>query len=195
MTKYVLNSGGMKRVGDNGKAFFEELLKGTSYNKILLCLFAQKRGHWEPKLEEFEVYFKELFDYKIELELAFPKTLEKQLKDHEVIYIHGGDDAMLKYWMQGYDLAKLFDNKKVGTNSASSDMLSKYYWTCDWRELQEGFGILPIKFLPHYRSEYGNEDPRGPIDWEGAYEDLRNYKDKNLPIHALEEGEFIVIEQ
>jgi hypothetical protein len=60
----------------------------------------------------------------------------------------------------------------------------------------DGLGILPIKFIPHYKSEtYGNDDTRGPIDWEKAYEDLADYGDKSLPIQALEEGDFVVLEK
>jgi len=58
----------------------------------------------------------------------------------------------------------------------------------------DGFGILPIKFLPHFKSSFGHDDPRGPIDWDKAYEELKNYKE-DLPIYALEEGEFKVFLQ
>ncbi len=60
----------------------------------------------------------------------------------------------------------------------------------------DGLGVLPIKFIPHYKStEYAKEDPRGPIDWGAAYKELRSYKNKDLPIHALEEGDFIILEK
>ncbi|EKE21485.1 MAG: hypothetical protein ACD_7C00216G0001 [uncultured bacterium] len=59
----------------------------------------------------------------------------------------------------------------------------------------DGLGILPIKFIPHYKSSYGEDDPRGSIDWESAYKELEGCGNKSLPIHALEEGNFIVIEQ
>lgn len=49
-------------------------------------------------------------------------------------------------------------------------------------------GVLPIKFLAHFKSHYGDIDSRGPIDWDKAYRDLENYGDKSLPIFALEEG-------
>ena len=94
--------------------------------------------------------------------------------------------------MRQYDTTKLFKDKVVATNSASSDMLATHYWTCDWRQCGDGFGILPIKFIPHYKSDFGDDDPRGPIDWDRAYKELRSYKDKGLPIVALEEGEYKV---
>jgi hypothetical protein len=57
----------------------------------------------------------------------------------------------------------------------------------------DGLGILPMKFIAHYKSSYGGNDPRGPIDWDKAYSELSKYGDTSLPIHALEEGHFIVI--
>ena len=39
------------------------------------------------------------------------------------------------------------------------------------------------------------DDPRGPIDWGKAHEELAEFGDKNLPIHALEEGDFIVFKK
>ena len=59
----------------------------------------------------------------------------------------------------------------------------------------DGLGILPIKFLAHYKSEYGADDPRGPINWESALEELKNYGDTSLPVHALKEGGYVVIEK
>jgi hypothetical protein len=79
-------------------------------------------------------------------------------------------------------------------SSAGSNALVKCFWTCDWRQVKEGLGILPIKFIPHYKSAYGEGDPRGPIDWIQAYNELAEYGDQSLPIHALEEGDFIIID-
>lgn len=58
----------------------------------------------------------------------------------------------------------------------------------------DGMGILPIKFIAHFNSEYGITDPRGPIDWKIAKIELENFGDRNLPVYALEEGEFEVFE-
>jgi len=57
-----------------------------------------------------------------------------------------------------------------------------------------GLGILPIRFIAHFNSNYGTSDPRGPIDWNEAYAQLEKYGDITLPIIALEEGEFVVFE-
>jgi hypothetical protein len=123
-----------------------------------------------------------------------PSTFVEQCKNAGVVYFHGGDDHLLQYWMKQYNLQELFSEKVVATNSASSDMLSKHYWTCDWRRCADGLAVLPIKFIPHYQSNFGDADPRGPIDMQKAYDDLAAYGDTSLPIHALKEGEYIVID-
>lgn len=58
----------------------------------------------------------------------------------------------------------------------------------------DGLSILPIKFLAHYHSAYGENDPRGPINWQKAYKELSAYGDTTLPICALPEGDFRVFE-
>ncbi|MDQ5886118.1 MAG: hypothetical protein QG628_515 [Patescibacteria group bacterium] len=129
-----------------------------------------------------------------QFDLAIPDSFIEQCHNADVIYIHGGDDHLLHYWMSKYNLIDIFKDKVVAANSASSDMLSAHYWTCDWRQCADGFGILPIKFIPHYQSAFGANDPRGPIDWEKAKQELAEYGDKALPLHALKEGEFKIFE-
>lgn len=129
-------------------------------------------------------------------ELAMPETFEEQVKESDVIYLPGGDDHLIKYWLDQYDLPAIWEGKVVAGSSAGSDVLVQHYWTCDWRKLMDGLGIVPIKFIPHFNSEYGADDPyRGPIDWSKAHEELERYGNQDLPIYALEEGNFVVVEQ
>jgi hypothetical protein len=198
MTKYVLNSGGIKNNLELKKQFHSELIKGLGNTpKFVLCNFAQGREYWESKFHAYADSIAQDLPEGMEpsFALAMPATFKDQCKEADVIYFHGGDDHLLEYWMGQFDLADLFSGKVVATNSASSDLLVKSYWTCDWRDCADGLGILPIKFIPHYQSNFGDSDPRGPIDWQKAYDDLAKYGDTALPIHALKEGEFITMEQ
>lgn len=197
MTKYLLNSGGIRNSSDRGEKFFREVLSGYGPSpRLLVCTFAQPREDWEEKYAEDVVLFNTFFakDIQPTLDLAFPNTFEEQIRKSDVIYIHGGDDHLIQYWLKKFNLTKLFDGKTVATNSASSHALSRYFWTCDWRQCMEGLGILPIKFLAHFKSDYGKNDPRGPIQWDTAYALLQECGDKNLPIYALREGEYKIIE-
>lgn len=198
MTKYVLNSGGIKRQPELKKQFHQELVKGLGNNpKFLLCNFAQGREYWEVKFHGYSNSIAEdmLEDVKPSFELAMPADFVEQCKQADIIYIHGGDDHLLQYWMKQFDYKTLFTDKVIAGNSAGSDMLATHHWTCDWRACADGLGILPLKFIPHYQSDFGDADPRGPIDWQKAYDELAAYGNTTLPIHALKEGEFIVMEQ
>lgn len=198
MTKYVLNSGGLRDKTELSRLFYSEILKGFGEKpKLLLCFFAQPRDDWEEKykqdLESIPMFV--LDGVQPIFEIAFPETFAEQVERSDVIYMHGGDDHLIQYWLKRFDIEKIFKGKTIGTNSASSHALAKYFWTCDWRKCMDGLGILPIKFLAHYKSLYGENDPRGPIDWDKAYRELSKYGDTSLPIHALEEGRFVVIEE
>jgi len=198
MTKYIINSGGAKNNPEGFKKSIAETLKGLGNNpKILFCMFAQPREDWGISYQEKVEGFKSMVPEGVEpvFAMALPDKFVEQTKEADVIVILGGDDHLIQYWLSKFDLKKLFDGKVVAGGSAGSDVLVKHFWTCDWRQCMDGLGILPIKFIPHYQSAYGADDPRGSIDWNKAYQELENYEDKSLPIHALKEGEFIVIKQ
>ena len=197
MTRYLLNSGGIQNGADKGAQFFNDVLKDLSTTpKVLICFFAQPREYWEERFQADRIFFKTLFQGTVQpvLDCAFPDTFEKQIEASDAIYIHGGDDHLLMYWLKKFDVPRIWDGKVVATNSASSHALSQYFWTCDWRECMNGLAILPIKFLAHFQSPYGQEDPRGPIDWQAAYTALEHYGDTTLPLYALKEGEYAVFE-
>jgi len=197
MTKYILNSGGYKNNPELAKKFFAEIVRGLGNSpKFIIVPFSQPREDWETKFAEDTKGRFQMFIEGVNptFELALPKTFEEQIKNADIVYMHGGDDTLLQYWLKQFDLPKIWEGKIVATSSASSDALSKYFWTCDWRECGEGLGILPIKFLPHFESDFGATDPRGPIDWNKALKELKSYKE-DLPVHALKEGEFIIFEK
>ena len=112
-----------------------------------------------------------------------------------MVMIMGGDDTLLQHWLKQFDVPKIWEGKIIATSSAGSNALVKHFWTCDWRECKDGLGILPIRFIPHFDSDFGSDDPRGPIDWKKALKELINYGDKSLPIHAPKEGDYVIINE
>ena len=197
MTKYVLNSGNLRGNPDKAKRFFAEIVKGLGPNpKMLIALFSQRREDWEIIFARYQESMPGLMPEGVasKLEMAFPGTFKEQIKQSDIVFLPGGDDHLIKYWLGQFDIPKIWRGKVVAGASAGSDVLSKYFWTCDWRENMDGLGILPIKFLSHYKSHYGADDPfRGPVGWDKAYRELEAYGEK-LPIHALKEGDFVTIE-
>jgi peptidase E len=197
MTRYVLNSGGLRNQPEKAVKFYRELIKGVGDNpRFLLCYFAQPREGWERKMPDHVKSITEAIpEMPLKFELAFSDKFVEQIKSNDIVMLYGGDDTLLQYWLRQYDLPEIWKDKVVGGSSAGSDALCQNFWTCDWRKCSDGLGILPIRFIPHFNSEYGKADPRGPIDWKKAHDELSEYGDRSLPIYALEEGDFIVIEQ
>jgi len=195
VTKYVVNSGGISRSPDKGESYYREIVKDLGPNpKILFCFFASARERWEGKFSRYIKGFTELLDEKTRptFDLAFPHSFAEQVKTADAVYIHGGDDHLLLYWLRQFDLPTLWNGKVVATNSASSDALSQHFWAVDWRQCMDGLGVLPLKFIPHYEGWDDPEDTRDPINWLAAKQELADYGDRSLPIYALREGEFEV---
>jgi len=196
MTKYILNSGGLSSDPEKTKAFFKELVSGFGNSpKILLCHFAHPREYWEVNFESSKTKFKKFMPEGVNpiFTLAMPDTFVDQVKNMDAIYCHGGDDHLVMFWLKKLHASTVWEGKVVGTNSASTNAMAKQFWTCDWRQSFDGLGVLDIKTLPHFNSDFGKDDPRGPIDWEQAKLDLANYGDQSLPIYALEEAAYVVI--
>ncbi len=198
MTKYVMNSGGLKSQPKAAKAYFAELLDGLGNEpKLLWCFFATLPDDPEVRFEKYTKLFKDYYPkgvYPLN-ENATVENFAEQVAVADAIYLHGGSTKPLYDILKQYDLSKFFAGKNIGTTSASSMVLSKHFWGCDRREPGDGLGTFPIKFLAHYKSDYGATDQSGAIDWEAAYEELAQYGDTSLPMHALKEGEFIVMNE
>lgn len=198
MTKYVINSGASMSSSDKGKGFFHEIVKGLgSSPNIVFCFFAERRENWENKFSVYKTGFSQALDNKkIEpvFVMANPVEFAEQVKQADAIILYGGDDHLLLYWLRQFDAPSFWEVKVIASISAGSDALASSFWTCDWRQCFDGLNILPIKFIPHFGSEYGSNDPRGPIDWEKAKSELEKYGDTSLPVYALSEGDYVVFE-
>lgn len=196
MIRFLLNSGGVDNSAKKGAKFYNDMVSGFGKNpKVLMCLFAQAREEWEGKFVKYTTAINLLLndDKQPVYELAIPDEFEKQCARADIICMAGGDDHLIKYWLKQFDLLKVLEGKTVATNSASTHVFCSSFWTCDWRRCFDGLGILPIKSIAHYGSGWGDNDPRGPIDWQAAKKELEQYGDKGLPLYALEEGDYIEV--
>ncbi len=199
MTKYIVQSGGMKRVPKFGRQNFIECFKDFEQENIsvLWCFFAQRELNDTTKALESYQFLLDMIpvDQQFKHTVGTIDQFEKQVAETDVVYLHGGYPELFLERTKKLNLAQLFQNKTVCTNSATTLALSQAGWDSDSRECVDGLGILPCKTLVHYKSPvYGFDDPRGPIDWTKAYQELEAYDDTSLPIHALEEGDFVVYE-
>ncbi len=196
-TKYILQSGGVRNYPDKKRKFHQEVVGSLKNPQILICIFAQPREVWEQKYPNYCQSIKEDLNDDVQpvFTLAKPDRFEQDCASNDIIYMQGGDDHLIRFWLEKYDIPKIWSNKIVSGNSGSSYVLAKHFWTNDWRKCMDGLGVLPIKFTGHFKSNYAKGDPRGPIDYDAIYKELKDYGDKSLPVYALEEGDYIVIEQ
>lgn len=199
MIRFLLNSGGVYSTGDRGKKYINDALSDKGSNpKILICLFPLVFDDWFKRYDKYKVDIDELAEDRHPIyDLAFPDTFATQCSWADVVIIHGGDDHLTMFWLQQFDLRSIWEGKTIAAQSASIDALSSSFWTCNWRRCFNGLGIVPLRFLTHYNSNWGLDDHRGPIDWQAARRELEQYGDVTHPVYALEEGEYIeyILEQ
>ena len=191
-TRYFL-VGGRDHVVDDGKALFGAIMEGFAKPiHILSCCFAEPPETWPEKYErKAKQFFNRNLGNRMTCELAKLDTFAEQVTRADVIYLHGGTTQLLVEQMHKVpDVDKLFAGKTVVGSSAGGCYLAKKYWAPGARKVGNGSGALSIGFIPHYNSDYGSDDPRGPIDWANAKAELETASG-GLMVHCLREGEFL----
>jgi hypothetical protein len=86
------------------------------------------------------------------------------------------------------DWVSKLKGKTLAGSSAGADLIAKYFYDLDYLEFGKGLGLLPVKTLVHYGSDYNAPN----INWESVYKNLKAYKE-DLEILKLPEGGFEVI--
>jgi peptidase E len=193
MTKYILIGGHIYKAKDGGEAFCQELVKAINNRpvKILDCLFARPEDSWKDRFEDDRKFFsKKLDDFKIEL--ASPDKFIEQIKNSDVVFFQGGNPQQLIKILESVgDWDKELNGKTVVGSSGGADIISKYYGIGKTLNIGTGLGLLPIKFIPHWKSDYG---VGLIVNWELLLEKVRSYKE-NLETIVLKEGEFVTIDE
>ncbi len=190
MTRFVLAGGYPWKASDGGAAFVQACLAPAKKTAtILICLFARAEAEWQQGYKDDVTRFTaHSAGSQLHFVLASRDTFAAQVQRADIIYLRGGNTQQLvtalcrdKAWLQ------YLDGKTVVGTSAGADAIATYYYGLDELRIGGGLGLLPIKVLVHYESDYGN----GSIDWQKAYWTLDSYGQK-LELVAIREGEFIV---
>jgi peptidase E len=195
MTKYILVGGYVHKAPDEGKDFCEELIKGIDKKpvKILDCMFARKKKDWQESIGKDQMFFSK-FIKDFELELADPNKFTEQVKKSDVIYLRGGyTSPLMELLSKDKSWIKELQGKVLVGTSAGADAIAKYYTVLKTHRIGDGLGLLPIKFIPHWNSDYSDEEVKD-IDWSEELKKLKDYKE-DLLIYTLKEGEFKVFNQ
>lgn len=197
MTKYILDGGGMRQYQDEGVALFGEFVAGLGHSpKILMCFFGEEEEVWADKYDEWtRRIVNSVKPVSPVFSLASVADFVSQAALHDALFIYGGRNSRMKHAFSRVDVSVVFPTfKAVLGSSAGAIFLADVSWSCDEREMLDGSGLLPVKTIVHYQSERYDQDPRGPIDWQKAYQECEHYG-KELPIHALREASYTVVTQ
>lgn len=189
--KYILVGGYPDKAKDSGRAFCEEIVKDFKEPvRVLDCIFGRPRETWEEVFADDKEFFKKHApNKKLEFKLADPDNFTSQAKWASAIYFRGGKTSeLIKILNQNGGWEKELEGKTLAGTSAGANIMSRYYYGLDSLKICEGLGLLPIKVIVHYRSDYNSPN----IDWDRAYSELKNYKE-DLPIITLAEGEFKIM--
>ncbi len=193
MTKYVLVGGYIHKAPDEGKAFCDEIVKTLESRsiKILDCLFGRNSEDWEQRFQDDKSFFEKNIQ-GVSIELAQPDQFIDQVKRSDVVFFQGGAPRKMIELLGSLELiSDAFKGKVVVGSSGGADMLCRYYGVGKTSNIGEGLGFVPMKLIPHWKSDYALPVV---IDWEGLKEKLKSYKE-SIELITLQEGEFITVEQ
>lgn len=193
MTKYILAGGAIHKALDNGKAFIEELVKDAPNKpvRILICLFAVSKDLWIEKFEGDQEFFSK-FISNFELELADEEIFTEQVKKSDVVFIRGGyTKPLIELLSRDLSWAQEIEGKIIAGTSAGAEAIAKYYHVTKTNRTGTGLGLLNIKFVPHWESNFFDGEKHN-VDWNKIYTDFKNYKE-DIELLTLKDGEFRVI--
>lgn len=190
MIKFILIGGHIQKAKDEGRAFCDELVKDAKGKqiKILDCLFARPQHEWDTKFQDDKNFFQKYLQ-NFEIELATPENFLEQIKKSDIIFFQGGvPHQLMSIIATTGDWIKELDGKILVGSSGGADAICKYYGVGKTSNIGEGLGLLPIKFIPHWKSDYALGVV---INWNELFDKLKKYKE-DLKIVTLGEGEFII---
>ena len=152
-TKYILSGGYAGRPNEENDKFFQEILNidKTKLN-ILLVYFAKPLSEYKRMIKEDEYQFtKNKNGKELCFEIADEEKFEKQAKEADIIYLHGGQTLKLFETLKSYaNLKELFDGKIIAGESAGAYVLSKYFYSKSEGGVFQGLGYVPAKTICHY---------------------------------------------
>ena len=191
MIKYVLNSGGFRDKPIQGRDFVTEIISGHGNKpKILISIFAETRETWQTRYQKTTDRFTEFLPPEIEpvYEMASDDDFENQVMRNDIVFFYGGDVEVLAGRLQKFDILNIFEGKTIAGTSAGSAVWGQAYWEPYTPAIRSALGIIPMKFIPHF----GAGDK---IDWDQVLQELQSHGDQSLEIHAMPEGDYVVIHQ
>lgn len=153
---------------DNDEFFKEILISLGNKINILLVYFAKELDRIDANREEDEAQFiKATSNGKIFFEVANEVNFEEQVKNSDVIYLHGGNTLKLLETLKKFpNLKSIFEGKVIAGESAGSYVLSSYFYSKTIGAFMEGLGMVPVRTICHYIEMNSEKLDKGPKDME-----------------------------
>jgi hypothetical protein len=197
ITKYILSGGYEGSAADGGKAFCEEIVKGLKEPlRIFICLYGLPREDWDEAFRSRQEFLKLHLGERAKCYYQVESDYFINTDGADVVFIEDGDWNLMSYWFNHYsEVISLLYGKVVVGSGIGADYLGVCTYLPDWRQTAGSSGIAQVRVLAHYQSQrYMANDSRGSVDWEAALEEVKS-QGREQPLHALHDGEFVVIEQ
>ena len=157
-TTYILHGGFIKDKPQINDAFYSEVLHHAPQNaNILLVYFASDPGRALDKSKEGVEQFTNNNSGKLlHFDVANDENFRTQIAWADVVYLCGGTSTKILQSMQPFasELLALFAGKIVAADSAGANILSTVFYSKVADQVLNGFGLLPIKLICHYKEEY-----------------------------------------
>lgn len=193
-TRYILAGGKDLETAGYAKKL-SEALKDRKKDKVLSCFFSKPEFRWLRDFNRFKPFFDEVFP-ESKVELALPEKFLQQLKDADVVYLHGGEsDRLMRNLSEYKSIEDLFNGKTIIGSSAGANYLSTTWWSYGLRQAGKGSGITPLHTIVHYGSTGNDVDHRGPVSWDQAVKDVTEQAGKGAKITPIPEGELVVYDK
>lgn len=199
MKKIILSGGFAGKAEDGGEAFCNEIIEDIPGKiRILECIFGMSEDLESGAMEKDMTFFRRNAPQaQLEFEMAKKETFSAQIKKADVIYFRGGDTDLLYKTLseiEGWQTA--LKNKIVIGASAGAYILSDFYIKNVGIKpsLEKGFGLIAVKTVAHYRSDYRfKDDPESYGTYWDKVDELMGTTREDLLSIKLREGEYKVL--
>ena len=195
MTTYILAGGGDRVYSEYLNQLVRVIEAKVTRPKILSCWFSNSDETANAQFTEYRDYFLASFEDGTTFIRAERGRFIEQVRDVDVIYLHGGHTDLLLAAMQEYEgMEGAFTGKIIVGSSAGANYLSRVGFSPSKEGVVEGSGILDVATVVHYGSRGFGGKAFEPAFWDEATRKVREASGKDEVI-LLPEGTFTVIER
>lgn len=168
-TKFILHGGFPNHINEKNDKFFQEILSvNKKQSKIILVYFAKDASRYEElRKKSISQFEKNKGEKELEFEIAKKEKFIEQVKEANIVYLHGGKTLRLLEALKKYnDLKELFQNKVIVGESAGAYVLSACFYTKSVGYIFKGLELVPVKTICHYEGKNQEKLKKCPDKFE-----------------------------